>query len=656
MRVRRRRRGESGILKQHCIRTALLLAIVVLLAISVPAQAETITVVMDDNYPPYIFLDSNGQPQGILVDQWHLWEQKTGNTANISAMDWGEALQRMDAGEFDVIDTIFWSEAREKKYDFGKPYATLDVPLFFHKEISGISGPESVEGFIVAVKSGDYAVDYLKSHGVTGLREYPSYEAIVRAAKNGEVVVFCIDRPPAMYFLYKYGIQDQFLQTAPLYAGQFHRAVKKGDTRTLSVVEDGFNSISAAEYESIDQKWSGSPLLNPEYVRVFAIVVIGIIVMFLIVFLWNHTLQQTIDKKTAQLREEARISTERAEALKESEERYRHLFVRNPAPILIYERGTLRLLAVNEAFRKFYGYPEDEALGMLMTDLYPDDEKVLITDFTARIRGHTRTGEWHHRKKDGTLMTIVSYSHDILFEGKEARIVVVTDVTELKKTAEALQLARKKLNLLNIVTFQDIQSAIFTLSSYIELAKMAGHDDTTRSYLDKVIGIIGNLTRALDFSKKYQSMGIRPPEWQNVEQVFLYAISHLPPLPVERELAVGGLEIYADPLLETALLNLVETMIRPNSGATKISLRYEMTADSVTLILEDNGNGIPLKDKGALFSPEQGRGNGSGLMLSREILSITDIAIRETGTEGHGTRFIMVVPQNGFRFPGAGNP
>ena len=35
------------------------------------------------------------------------------------------------------------NEDRAKEYAFSKPYARLEVPLFFNKNISGISGPES---------------------------------------------------------------------------------------------------------------------------------------------------------------------------------------------------------------------------------------------------------------------------------------------------------------------------------------------------------------------------------------------------------------------------------------------------------------------------------------------------------------------------------
>ncbi|MBE0602098.1 MAG: transporter substrate-binding domain-containing protein, partial [Deltaproteobacteria bacterium] len=222
------------------------------------AAQKAIKVVMDDNYPPYVFRDGSGRLQGILVDQWRLWEEKTGVRAEVHAMDWGEALRRMEAGEFDVIDTIFQNESRERVYDFSKPNVKLEVPVFFQKNISGITDASSLKGFPVAVKNGDAAVDYLLRRGVNRLVGYDSYEEIVRAAREHKVGVFVMDKPPAMYFLYKMGIHDQFRVSKPLYVGEFHRAVLKGNKPLLATVEDGFARISPAELKEIDRKWFGS--------------------------------------------------------------------------------------------------------------------------------------------------------------------------------------------------------------------------------------------------------------------------------------------------------------------------------------------------------------------------------------------------------------
>ncbi len=156
------------------------------------SQPRAIRVVMDNNYPPFAFQNTDGALKGILVDQWRLWEKKSGIKAELHAMDWSEALRRMQTGEFDVIDTIFKTDQRLKLYDFTPPYQKIEVPIFFRKEIAGISDAVSLRGFPVAVKAGDAAIDLLKRNGVDTLLFFNSYEAIIRAAKDHKVNVLVL--------------------------------------------------------------------------------------------------------------------------------------------------------------------------------------------------------------------------------------------------------------------------------------------------------------------------------------------------------------------------------------------------------------------------------------------------------------------------------
>jgi len=122
----------------------------------------------------------------------------------------------------------------------------------------------------------------------------------------------------------------------------------------------------------------------------------------------------------------------------ESEKRYRLLFNRNPAPMLIYERGTLQLVDVNEAFINHYGYSIEQILTMRLPDLYPEEQKIPITELTSKIQGHAYAGEWRHLKADGTIIYILATSHDLFFKGRDCRIAVVSDVTEMKKAEKII--------------------------------------------------------------------------------------------------------------------------------------------------------------------------------------------------------------------------
>ena len=266
-------------------------------------QSE-ISVVMDDNYPPYIFRNAKGELQGVLVDEWALWSKTTGIKVNIDAMDWADALARMKAGEYDVIDTAFYSEERDTWLDFSSAYATIDVPIFHNNQIGGITDAASLVNFEVAVKAGDSCIAILKDAGVTDIVEYPSYEAVVDAAKRGEVNIFVVDEPAALYYLYQKGIADEFSRSQSLYSGQLHRAVKQGDESMLLLVEDGFLRIPSDTMHQIEDKWfgrEGTKLYLSYYLQylLFAILLVGSIILW--VSLWNHRLRKEVKRKTEEL-------------------------------------------------------------------------------------------------------------------------------------------------------------------------------------------------------------------------------------------------------------------------------------------------------------------------------------------------------------------
>src|SRR5260221_243465 len=147
---------------------ALLMLAMVLPGVAAQAVAETprtIRVVVDNAYAPYVFQSDGGQLQGILIDQWRAWEKKTGIKVEIHAMDWDEALRRMRAGEFDVIDCIVETAERRNYFDFTPAYARIDVAIFFRSDISGITDLASLKGFPVGVKTGDQHIDLLQANG-----------------------------------------------------------------------------------------------------------------------------------------------------------------------------------------------------------------------------------------------------------------------------------------------------------------------------------------------------------------------------------------------------------------------------------------------------------------------------------------------------------
>jgi PAS domain S-box-containing protein len=133
------------------------------------------------------------------------------------------------------------------------------------------------------------------------------------------------------------------------------------------------------------------------------------------------------------------------EALRKSEAQYRLLFESNPQPMWVYDVETLRFLAVNDAAVRHYGYSRAEFLEMTIKDIRPPEEVQLLSDYLAAATGELdHAGEWRHRTKDGTTITVEIIATRLNFAGRRAEFVLAQDVTERKRAETALRISEDR--------------------------------------------------------------------------------------------------------------------------------------------------------------------------------------------------------------------
>ena len=123
------------------------------------------------------------------------------------------------------------------------------------------------------------------------------------------------------------------------------------------------------------------------------------------------------------------------------------------------------------------------------------------------------------------------------------------------------------------------------------------------------------------------------------------------PLPLPKGtlvICIENISIYADPLLEKVFYNLVENALRYGREPIRITFSSCYQGDNISIICEDNGEGVPEEFKEAIFKRQYFKHTGFGLFLSREILGITGLSIRESGEPGKGARFEITVPPGYF--------
>jgi len=127
-----------------------------------------------------------------------------------------------------------------------------------------------------------------------------------------------------------------------------------------------------------------------------------------------------------------------AEAVADSELKYRTLFNRVIDPIFIYDRETKKFLDCNEAVPRVYGYSRDELLSMSPFDLHPPEDHEHVGRYIDESNidlPHAYT----HFTKDGRRMDVEILSDEIDYLERPAWISIVRDVSEQKQFEETLK-------------------------------------------------------------------------------------------------------------------------------------------------------------------------------------------------------------------------
>ena len=135
---------------------------------------------------------------------------------------------------------------------------------------------------------------------------------------------------------------------------------------------------------------------------------------------------------------------EAEETLRASERRYRDLFESNPHPMWIYDSETLRFLAVNDTAVRQYGWSAEQLLSMTIADIRPPDDAPASLDLPqARPEVPGSPEPVRHLRANGTTIQVEVTTHELLWNGRTARVVLAIDVTERKSLEAQLRQAQK---------------------------------------------------------------------------------------------------------------------------------------------------------------------------------------------------------------------
>jgi DNA-binding response OmpR family regulator len=279
---------------------------------------------------------------------------------------------------------------------------------------------------------------------------------------------------------------------------------------------------------------------------------------------------------------------------------------------------------------------------------------ILLSTYEVAVRKNVELEEARER-----LNALNEQLEQAITDLKQSNSRLEQENIERRKVEKALDEANKKLNLMASITRHDVINQLGNQHESLEAALSQSTSDPAKAWEHvRAASLIATQTlNSVRFTEAYQNVGVKAPQWQDLCALVDTAGKTLSQgkVALVNEI-LPGTEIYADPMIGKVFSNLIENTLKYGQNATRIRFSTLRDGADMVILYEDDGAGIPVGKKETIFSYEYGMTSGLGLFLSREILAITSISIRETGTSGGGARFELRCPSGTFRVPGDAMP
>ena len=381
-----------------------------------------------------------------------------------------------------------------------------------------------------------------------------------------------------------------------------------------------------------------------------------------------------LDQTRRKLEDEIASRQQATAFLRKSEEQYRLLFEGNPNPMWVFDRETLRFLAVNRAAIANYGYSKQEFLAMRITDIRPAlDLDRLSVALEESGKDQTAPEVWKHTRKDGSVLDVEIISHLITFEGRLAKLVLAQDVTERKSMEAQLRQAQKMeaVGQLASGVAHDFNNLLGIIMGCTELALLRLEEDSPIA--KKLLDVKAAAQRAAGLTRQlllFSRQEINEPRKVDLNSTVTASERFLRRLIHENVEIVCVLSedrpvVMIDPgHLEQVLMNLVVNArdAMPQGGSIRIETGVaDLTSAPLDptfqphqgqyalLSVSDTGHGMDMATKARIFEPffttkERGKGTGLGLATVHGIVKQAGGHATVYSEVGCGTTFKVFLP------------
>jgi PAS domain S-box-containing protein len=315
------------------------------------------------NFPPYEYLDADGQPRGFNVELIKAVARQAEMELEVRLGRWDEVLAELEAGRLDLASLAF-TEGRAKRFEFLGAHWSLQMVL-----VAPPGGPapppqlSRLTGQTVAMEKGTILEEIIRTMPEAeqpALRFVPDQFVVIELLSKGEVGVAFGNELNLRYIGLSHGMAD--LQVVPVQSYTYHFATSRGRRAEMARVEAALQGLrESGQFHALAEQHL--LVLRPrdswrDYLWVFAVALALVTLTALGALLWTRSLRRLVETRTREL--------------SESQGLFRSFMDNNPAVAFMKDEAG-HYAYVNETMTRLFGVTLADLAGKTDADWLPEE-------------------------------------------------------------------------------------------------------------------------------------------------------------------------------------------------------------------------------------------------------------------------------------------